>query len=404
VTKASETQKKPRAFEGVRVLEFAALIAGPSCGKYLADHGADVVKIERFPLGDASRAYNRTGAPRSPMYMQQNAGKRSMCIDLKQPEGMEIARELVARADVVIEAFTPGVMDRLGLGYGDLKKLNPSIILCSISGFGQTGPNAKRPGYAHISHAMTGWLAMQFLHCDPPQVPRGPGIAIGDTTAGLTAFGAVSAALYRKAMTGEGDHIDISLFDSLFGSNDFSLQTYLTSGQVDVQYHPVHATRDGYITALVGPDHRSWQGTCAAMGQPELANDPRFSDAESLGLNMEEAAGIMQAWLQTMSSEDAERVLTANHVACGIVLTIDRAVSQPQVKARNMTVTVDDPVMGPVDQINSAFRYTNADSGVSAPAPTLGQHNADVLRRDLGYDEDDIHRLQEQGVLRSEDR
>ncbi|MEX2614582.1 MAG: CoA transferase [Alphaproteobacteria bacterium] len=396
-----ETKRKPRAFEGVRVLEFAALIAGPSCGKYLADHGADVIKVERFPFGDVSRAYNRMHAPRSPMYMQQNAGKRGLCIDLKQPEGIEAAKALAARADVVIEAFTPGVMDKLGLGYDDLKKLNPAIILCSISGFGQTGPNANRPGYAHISHAMTGWLAMQFLHCDPPQVPRGPGIAIGDTTAGLTAFGAVSAALYRKAMTGEGDHIDIALFDSLFGSNDFSLQTYLTANEVDVFYHPVHATRDGYITASVGPDHRSWQGTCIAMGQPELADDPRFSDTAKLEENMAEAAAIMRGWLQSMRSEDAERILTANHVACGIVQTVDKAVDQPQVTARNLTVTVDDPVMGPVRQINSAFRYKNAESGVTGPAPLLGQHNAEILREDLGYDEDRIRRLQETGVLKS---
>jgi crotonobetainyl-CoA:carnitine CoA-transferase CaiB-like acyl-CoA transferase len=394
--------KSKRAFEGVRVLEFAALIAGPSCGKYLADHGADVIKIERFPLGDVSRAYNRMRAPRSPMYMQQNAGKRGICVDLKQPEGMEIAKSLAAKADVVIEAFTPGVMDRLGLGYEDLKKLNPSVILCSISGFGQTGPNANRPGYAHISHAMTGWLAMQFLHCDPPQVPRGPGIAIGDTTAGLTAFGAVSAALYRKAMTGEGDHIDISLFDSLFGSNDFGLQTCLTSGKVDIFYHPVHATKDGYITANVGPDHRSWQGTCIAMGRPELADDPRFADAKCLEDNLREAEGIMQDWLKGMKSEDAERLLTQNHVACGIVFTVDQAVRQPQVKARNMTVTVDDPIMGPVEQINSAFHYANAESGVTGPAPMLGQHNEEVLRRDLGYDEARIRDLAERGVLRSQ--
>ena len=152
----SSDQEKSRPFEGVRVLEFAALIAGPSCGKYLADHGADVIKVERYPLGDISRHSNGTSARRSPMFLQHNAGKRSLCVDIKHPDGLAIVQDLAAKADVVIEAFTPGVMSRLGLGYENLRTLNPSIILCSISGFGQTGPNKDRPGYAHISHAMTG--------------------------------------------------------------------------------------------------------------------------------------------------------------------------------------------------------------------------------------------------------
>jgi crotonobetainyl-CoA:carnitine CoA-transferase CaiB-like acyl-CoA transferase len=401
VTSANQAVRKG-AFDGVRVLEFAALIAGPSCGKYLADHGADVIKVERYPMGDVARTGFSKGAPRSPMFLQQNAGKRSLCVDMKSPEGLEAVRALIAKTDVVIEAFTPGVMARLGLGYDDLCALNPAIILCSISGFGQTGPNAERPGYAHISHAMTGWLGMQFLHRDPPEAPRGPGIAIGDTTTGLTAFGAVSAALYRKATTGEGDHIDIALFDSLFGSNDDSLQHYLTTGEVDVWYHPVHATKDGYLTANVGPDHRSWAGACAAMGRPELADDPRFADAAALGENKDEATEILRGWLATVSAEDAEQGLTAHHVACGVVQTIDKAVRQPQVTARGLIRTVDDPMLGETEIINSAFRYANAESGVRGPAPMLGQHNREILVDVLGYDDAQVKDLEDRAVLRYE--
>ena len=147
-------KKKPGPYTGVRVVELGALIAGPSCGKYLADHGADVIKIERYPLGDISRHSNRTRAKRSPMFLQHNAGKRSMCVDIKQPEGLEIVRDLCGKADVVIQAFTPGTIDRLGLGYETLKAVNPGIIMCSISGFGQTGCNADRPGYAHLAHSI----------------------------------------------------------------------------------------------------------------------------------------------------------------------------------------------------------------------------------------------------------
>lgn len=395
-------KKTSRAYEGVRVVEFAALIAGPSCGKYLADHGADVIKVERYPLGDISRHSNRTGAPRSPMFLQHNAGKRSLCVDIKQPEGMEIVRQLIVRADVVIEAFTPGVMERLGLGYEDLKALNPSVIMCSISGFGQTGPNKDRPGYAHISHAMTGWLGMQFLHRDPPEAPRGPGIAIGDTTTGLTAFGAIGAALYRKATTGEGDHIDIALFDSLYGSNDSSLQTYLSNGEIDVWYHPVYATKDGYLTALVGPDHRSWRNTCIAMGRPELAEDPRFCNESALSDNRTEATEILSDWLATTTSEQAERHLTEHHVASGIVFTVDQAARQPQVRERGLTVAVEDPLLGRTELVNSAFRYSKATSGVTGPAPLLGEHNTNILSMDLGYDPDRIQSLKEASILREE--
>lgn len=398
----SDDKTKPGPYEGVKVVELGALIAGPSCGKYLADHGADVIKVERYPLGDISRHSNRTGAKRSPMFLQHNAGKRSVCVDIKQPEGLEIVRSLIAKADVVIEAFTPGTMARLGLGYDALKEMNPGIILCSISGFGQTGRNAHRPGYAHISHAMSGWLGMQFLHRDPPETPRGPGIAIADTTTGLSAFGAIGAALYRKATIGEGDHIDMALFDSLYGSNDMSLQTYLTTGEIDVWYHPVHATKDGYVTALAGPDHGSWTRTCKAMGKPELAEDPRFCDQKSLTANIDAAGEAMQDWLASVTSEEAERLLTENHVPCGIVLTVDKAARQPQVDDRGLTVTVDDPLLGPIETVNSAFKYTNARSGVAGPAPMLGQHNEEVLRSELGYDEDRIARLKEAKVLQQE--
>ncbi len=395
-------KKKPGPYTGVRVVELGALIAGPSCGKYLADHGADVIKIERYPLGDISRHSNRTRAKRSPMFLQHNAGKRSMCVDIKQPEGLEIVRDLCGKADVVIQAFTPGTIDRLGLGYETLKAVNPGIIMCSISGFGQTGCNADRPGYAHLAHSMAGWLSMQFLHRDPPETPRGPGIAIADTTTGLTAFGAVGAALYRKAITGEGDHLDIALFDSLYGSNDSSLQAYLTSGEIDVWYHPVHRAKDGYVTALAGPDHASWRRTCLAMGQPELAEDPRFCDQRSLTAHLNDAAEIMQNWLVSVTCEEAERALTENHVPCGIVYTIDQAARQPQVADRGLTVQVEDPILGPHDQINSAFKYKNAESGVRGPAPMLGEHNAEVLRNELGYDEGRIAELSSQAVLKQD--
>jgi crotonobetainyl-CoA:carnitine CoA-transferase CaiB-like acyl-CoA transferase len=392
---------KPGPLAGVRVLELTALIAGPSCARFLADHGADVIKIERYPQGDVSRvAFATVDQGRGPMYTQHNAGKRGMCVDLKTPAGKSLVLAMIEHVDVLIEAFTPGAMARLGLDYETVASRNPRIVYCSISGFGQTGPNASLPGYAHVAHAMSGWLALQHLHRDPPEAPRGPGIAIGDTTTGLTAFAAVCAALFKRERTGLGEHIDISLFDALFCSNDVTYQHALvTGGDVNVWYHPVHKTRDGYVTANVGPDFRAWQNVCAAMGRDELLSDERFDSGPHLMENVNAAGAIVSAWMAALDSADAIAQLQAHHIACAPVLTVDQAVDQPQVSARELTVEVDDPVYGRRRTMNSAFRYRSASSGIRGPAPRLGEHNRDVLRELLQYGEAKIDQLVKDGVV-----
>lgn len=396
--------KKPGMLSGVRVLEFAALIAAPSCAKFMSDHGAEVIKVERFPNGDISRQSFGGGATgRGPMFLQQNAGKRGVCIDLKDPRGVELTLDLAEQCDVVIEAFTPGVMERLGLGYEALKVRNPGVILCSVSGFGQTGPNASKPGYAHVAHAMSGWLALQFLHREPPERPRGPGIAIGDTTTGLTAFGAVCAALFNRERTGEGDHIDIALFDSLFGSNDVSLQAELVGSDQSVWYHPVHEVKDGYVTANVGPDFRAWSNVCKAMGREELLSDERFANHRALQEYIHEAGALVSEWLLGLTSDEAIERLEAHHIACAKVLTIPDVVRQPQVVERGLIRSVDDPVFGTIDLVNSAYQYKYHHSGLRGPAPRLGEHNAQVLREVLKMQDSDIAKLERDGVLRSED-
>ena len=394
--------KSRGALDGVRVLEFTALIAGPSAARYLADHGAEVIKIERFPAGDASRSISRDGAARSPMYVQHNSGKKGLCVDLSKPEGLAVAQDLVRCSDVVLEAFTPGVMKKLGLGIDELKALNPKIIVCSISGFGQSGPNSTRPGYAHIAHSMTGWLAMQFLHREPPEAPRGPGIAIADVITGITAFGAICAALFKRERTGEGEWIDVALFDSLFAANDETLQHCLIAGIAQPTYHPVHKTLDGYVTANIGPDFRAWQNICKAVGQPQLLNDVRFASLSAVNTNRIAATQVLADWLLTKTSDEADRILTEHHVVVGVVKTVQEAVRQPQVLARGLTAPVDDPIMGRIDIINSAVKFAGAAVGVRSHAPTLGEHNETVLRNLLGYDEQRMLALHDAGVLRQE--
>lgn len=392
--------KDPGPLEGVRVLDLSAVIAGPSCAKYLADHGADVIKLERFPNGDISRhSFTRSARGRSPMFMQHNAGKKGLCIDIRDPRGLAVVKALVPKVDVVIEAFTPGVAERLGFGYEALCELKEDIILCSISGFGQTGSHSRRPGYAHISHSMTGWLASQFLYRDPPEQPRGPGIAVSDVVAGVSAFGAICAALFKHGRTGKGEHVDIALFDTLFAVNDFASQASLLGEPYEVWYHPVHKTRDGYVTANVGPDFRGWANLCKAMGREDLLEDPRFSDQKAVHDNIHAAGAEVSAWMATKDSEAIEKALTAHHVACGIVYDIDEAVRQPQVVERDLVATVEDPVRGEIKTMSSAFKYRNARTGTRSAAPTLGQHNELVLKKWLGYTDEQVAELRDANLL-----
>jgi crotonobetainyl-CoA:carnitine CoA-transferase CaiB-like acyl-CoA transferase len=293
-------------------------------------------------------------------------------------------------------------MARLGLGWEDCRKLNPKLVMCSISGFGQTGPNAHRPGYAHIAHSMTGWLAMQFMHRDPPEAPRGPGIALADVMTGITAFGAICAALFRRERTGEGEYVDVALFDSLFAANDMSLQNYQITGNVNVFYHPVHKTKDGYITANVGPDFRAWQNVCAAMGRTDLLDDPRFSSHAAVLKNREAATGHVKEWLAQQTTAEAERILVDHHVVTGVVMTIPEAARQPLVAARELVKAVDDPLLGRIEVVSSAMKYANSSAEVRGHAPLLGEHNDAVLSSVLGYSDQRIAALAAQGVLKSE--
>jgi len=397
--------EKRGPIEGIRVLDLSHVVSGPFCGRCLADHGAEVIKIERYPLGDMSRYTTFdtfADGGRGPLFVHQNLGKKGMCINLKNPDGVEIVKELVKVSDVVLESFTPGTMSRLGLGYEDLKEVNPEIILCSISGFGQVGPNSARPGYGGICHAMTGWLGMQFLHRNPPEEPRGPGIAIADIMSGLAAFGAIGMALLNRERTGRGEHIDISIFDAMFGSNDFSYQSYLLTDQVNVFYHPVNKTKDGYMVVHPAPDFQSWEKMCKVMGHPELADDERFCCQIKLKENLEEAGKIVKAWLANLTTGEAERLLMEHHIPCGRVYRIDEAVKQPQVEARNLVVEVDDPVFGRIRAINTGFKYMHAVSGVSGPAPLLGEHNEEILSSILGYSKERIQALIEKDIVHEE--
>ena len=279
-----------RPLDGIRVLDFTRFLAGPYLTRALAVMGADVIKIERPPHGDEQRGHPYFIQGQSGYFLQQNHDKRGLCMDLKRPEAQAAARELATASDVVVENFRPGVMARMGLDYPVLSALNPRLIYCSVSSFGQNGPYAERPGYGIIADALSGALHITGFPDQPPPLIRMP---VADTLTGIHGVAAVCAALYAREKTGEGQHIDIALLDCMFSLHEYAIQEFLLSeGKVEATRigsglpgsvpYGVFAGRDGCLV-LGAPSDQNWAQVCQAMGRPALAMDPR--DRKSTRLN-----------------------------------------------------------------------------------------------------------------------
>lgn len=391
---------------GIRVLELGQFIAGPRAGRLMADLGAEVIKIEFAPEGDLMRKYPPLKCEQSGVFMLENRGKQSVCIDLNRPEGVEIVKALAAKADVVVENFSPGVLARRGLGYEELSRLNPNFIMCSISGFGQTGPFAQRPSNDRLAVAMSG---IMHLTGDPNGPPMPIGTSMADSMAGVHAFAAVCAALFGRGRTGRGQHIDISLMDTLFQTLDLPLAMYLLSeGQVNPQRWGVHnpttaptgtfKARDGYV--VISAFIHQWEAVANAMGKPELLSDPRFSAPAERAKNRFALAEIIEEWLQSFPSRDEPLVILAEHrVISGPVLDVGQAANHPQMKARGALQDVSHPGIGPLSLPVAPMRFSAAHVAIRGRTPALGEHNSAVLSRVLGFAREQIAQLADSGVI-----
>jgi crotonobetainyl-CoA:carnitine CoA-transferase CaiB-like acyl-CoA transferase len=403
------------ALDGVRVVDFTQYIAGPVVTRMLADMGAEVIKIEFPPrdgaavprfteVGDSSLAMVSVGG-----HILWNRGKQSVCIDLKRPEGSEIAKGLVRDADVVVENFSPGAMARLGLGYEVLREINPRIIMCSVSGYGQTGPTAELPGNDITALSYSG---LMHLTGYPDRPPALFGCFIADNSGGVHGAGAICAALYRREKTGRGQWIDIALSESLFHQHDVALIYHLFSkGRINPDRFGSHIpslapcgvfeARDGYvvITAL---DHY-WERFARLMEKPELLEDPRFITSEDRARNRYELAGIIEQWLRSFPSRhDALAILESSHILAAPVLDLPDTINHPQMKARGVMQEVWHPVVGNVQVPRTPFNFSESKVAIRGRAPMLGEHNYSVLSRYLGMTRERIDELTKQGVLARE--
>ena len=405
-------QTSKRMLEGYRVLDFTQVLAGPTTTRYMAEMGAQVIKVEFAPSGDIARGvpYIRDG--RSAYYVQQNRGKKSLCLDLKNPAAAQIIRELIPKVDVLVENYAPGVIARLGFGYEAVTALNPKIIMCSISTFGQRGPLANRPGYDFIGCAYSGVLSMIGERDGAPSLP---GVGLGDITTGVHALSAITAALLHRERTGEGQYVETSLLDCYFSYNDMPVHAAsLSGGAISPRRNGAHHYAMAPLGVFKGKRHpilimaateHQFVYFCRAMGRPEMVRDPRYCNNTQRMANVEELKRLIQDWFDAMPSDDeVYRLFNEHRVPYAQVLSIEEAMAHPHLREREVVRTVNDRYLGEFEVPGFPMRFSRYERHPEMEAPTLGEHNEAVLREHLGYSAERIAALARDGVLHRGER
>ena len=394
-----------QALHGVRVLDLSRVLAGPYCTMVLGDLGAEVIKVEP-PEGDETRAWGPPfAAGESAYYLCINRNKRGMVVNLKTDEGHGLLRELALKSDVLIENFRPGTLARYGLDYDMLRSDHPRLVYCSISGFGQTGPLRDRPGYDFMIQAMGGVMSVTG---DPEGEPMKVGVAAADLFAGQNAIIAILAALGARERTGEGQYIDIALFDSQLGWLANVASSFLISRDLPKRYgnaHPnivpyqVFAASDGWFALAVGND-KQFAHLCELVGRPELGSDERFATNAVRVNNREELIALLKSIFSLRSVDEWLSMLEAAGIPCGSINTLDKVFAGPQVAAREMLVTMEHPTIGDLPLVGSPLSFSGTPVEYKLPPPLLGQHTREILREILGYSEEEIESLKANDVIR----
>lgn len=361
--------------DGIQVLDFTRVVAGPYSTRILADLGAQVIKVDELPRGDAPVRSSGSAA--------NNVGKRSIAIDLKQETGVEVAKKLAAKADVVVENFRPGVMARLGLDYSSMVEFNPSIIVASISGFGQTGSSTQRRAFGATAHAEAGWLWVQ-QQAFGSQAPFAPGVTVADIMAATNAVLAILGALFDRERTGQGQWIDVTLMESQLALlNEAASQALAGSSEETWQpfRHPIHSALDGNVSINIAHE-RNWKRIAGALEHPgePMPESPRDANA------------MVGAWVAEYSVSEVARRMDEHEAPYGIVRTMPEAVKDPYFKERGMIAQVPDPLNGSLKVVNSPFHFSGAEVKPSGPPPLAGQHSKEVLES-LGYSDGEITSL-----------
>jgi crotonobetainyl-CoA:carnitine CoA-transferase CaiB-like acyl-CoA transferase len=401
---------KRHVLDGVRVLDFSQHVAGPACTRMMAEMGAEIIKLELAPFGEQIRNVGFKVNGRSVYFIQQNRGKKSVCVDMKSAPGLQLVHDLVKQVDVVIENFAPGAIRRLGLPWEKVHELNPKAIMCSISTFGQDGPLSGLPGYDFIGQAYAGITGMIGDQENGPYIPIA---ALGDTTTGAHALAAINGALYHRATSGDdGQYLDISLLDCYFHSHEMNVGAISASqGAINPylpgRYHSavaplgVYKSKDGYLIliAILG----RWKDFCNAIGRPELATDPRYIDDPARVAHHAELKVLIEDWLQAQESDAATiRLLGEHHVPVAPILSIQQVMNHPHMQYRGTVRTITDRGAGSFEMPGMPLRFSAFANDLDLQAPYLGEHNGAILGGLLGLAAERIAELTADGVLVSE--
>ena len=386
------------ALDGLKVIDLTRVLAGPFCTMLLGDMGADVVKVEEPGSGDDTRAWAPFIAEGwSSYFLGVNRNKRSLSLNLKSPDGPEVVRRLAASADVLVENFRPGTLDRLGLGFAQLSAINPRLIFASVTGYGLTGPRRELAGYDPVLQAEAGLMDITGPADGPPSRV---GVAMTDYVAGQFMFSSILLALRDRDRTGRGQAIDISLFDSVLATMTLPAGIFFATGKKPVRLgnqHPSIApyetfrARDGLAMVCAG-NPRLWIQFCEAIERPDLPGDPRFSTNTGRLRNRADLVEAIETQIASWTVDEFLRRLEACGVPCGRVRSIDQALADPQVSARRMLVTMPHQELGDISMIGNPMALADSPPSYRLPPPALGEHSADILR-DLGYTAGDIGRI-----------
>ena len=396
----------PGALTDIRVIEVGTLLAGPFCGQMLADHGAEVIKVEPPATGDPMRAWGQEKADgRSLWWPVVGRGKKSVTINLREPAGQELVRRLAADADILLENFRPGTLEKWGLAPEGLRSVNPRLIVTRVSGYGQTGPYCAQPGFGAVGEAMGG---IRYTTGDPEKMPSRTGISLGDTLTAMFATIGTLNALHARERTGKGQIVDAALYESVLAVMESLLTEYHVAGFIrertgsiipNIAPANAYPTRDGKIHLISGNQDTVWRRLAEAMGRPELGDDPRYATHSARGDRQHELDELIAAWTATLDADELRRRLDENGIPNGQMYRAPEMLADEHFAARQAIAWVDSPDFGPIPMQNIVPKLSETPGSINWSGPLLGEHNDEVLGAILGLDADAIEQLRAGGVV-----
>ncbi|SEO37871.1 CoA:oxalate CoA-transferase [Salinihabitans flavidus] len=404
----NDTAERTGPLAGVKVLDFSRILSGPYASMVLADLGAEVIKVEPIEKGDETRGFPPFQGKLSHYFIALNRGKQSIALNLKSPEGVEIAKDLARQSDIVLENFRPGVMSRLGLGYETLRKDNARLIYCTITGFGQESPLGDKPAFDIVAQALSGVMS---VNCEPGQAPNKLGIPLGDIAGSIFSLFGLLAALHERNATGKGRHVEVAMLDSLIALQGYLSQIYFVTGQSPQPVGSQHPsivpygsfpTSDGHVIVACLTES-FWHNFARCLGHADLIEDPRFAAYEQRLANRDALQVIIQDRMTCDTTDYWLDRLSAFDVPNAPILSIGEALEQPHVRDRGLIETAEHPTEGSMRLVRGPIRFDGEGPSAARAPRLLGEDTSDVLKNNLGLREEEIEKLVARGVVLDKD-